>query len=166
MKILRRYHNKRPASAEDTDGNFFYSLIPGDPDTIDKTAGRIIDNSRTLLDFVCVDIEPRVIGFQPLERFLENGGKNRILAYHKNTALAIKVLQAHKEGAIEIRFTPEPPIVALIGDQREVSITCITNKEGTNLKKVECLYTNSPAITQLAVDYFEKLWKQAEIFHY
>jgi sugar-specific transcriptional regulator TrmB len=164
-KLIRRYKSKRQTSAaENKVGNFFYTLIPGDPDTIDKTAGKIIENSRTLLDFVCVDIEPHVIGFQPLEQFLENGGKNRILAYNRNTAMATKVLQAHKEGAIEIRFTSEPPVVALIGDQREVSITCSTS-EGIDLKKMECLYTNSPAITQLAVDYFEKLWKKAKIFH-
>ena len=163
-KIIRRYRNKRLAPSESCGCNFFFTLIPGDPDTIDKNAGKIIDNSQTLVDFVCVDIEPRIIGFQPLERFLDKGGKNRILAYNKNTSLAKKVLQAHKKGGIEIRFTPEPPIVALIGDQKEVSITCITNKKGTDLKKIECLYTNSPAIIELAVDYFERLWKQAESF--
>jgi sugar-specific transcriptional regulator TrmB len=167
MKIIEHYQNKRKTSAENKTSTIFYSLIPGDPDTIDKTAGKIFENSRKTVDFVCVDIEPHIIGFLPLERFLENGGKNRILAYNKNKnrALASKVLQAHREGSIEIRFTCEPPIVALIGDQREVSISCMLKKEGIDLKKVEALYTNSPAITELAVDYFEKLWKQAEIFH-
>ncbi len=163
LKILRRYQNKRSA-AEKKVGSYFYTLVPGDPDTIDKTAGRIINNSHESLDFVCVDIEPHIVGFQPLERFLENGGKDRILAYNKNESLARKVLEAHKKGAIEIRFTSEPPIVALIGDQKEVSITCITPKSGKNLKEMECLYTNSPAITQLAVDYFERLWQKAEAF--
>jgi len=164
MKILRRYQNKTQLSAEKKTCSFFYTLVPGDPGTIDKIAGKIISNSKTGVDFVCVNIEPHIIGFQPLERFLENGGKNRIITYNKNTALARKVLKAHKQGSIEIRFTSEPPVVALIGDKREVSISCVTSESGENLKNMECLYTNSPAITQLAVDYFERLWKLAEIF--
>ncbi len=163
LKILRRYENKKPLTEENRDGTFFYSLIPGDPEIIDKTAGRIISNSQTCIDFVCVDIDPHMIGFKPLEIFLENGGKDRILAYKKNAALAHKVLEAHKKGGIEIRFTNELPVVALIGDKREVSIVCLTSKWG-NLKKMECLYTNSPAITELAVDYFERLWNKAEKF--
>jgi sugar-specific transcriptional regulator TrmB len=163
LEVLRRYQNRRPNYGETRNGTFFYSLIPGNPEIIDKTAGRIISNSQTSIEFVCVDIEPHMIGFLPLENFLKNGGKDRILAYNKNTTLAQKVLDAHKKGAIEIRFTQELPIVALIGDKKEVAITCITSSRG-NLKEMEGLYTNSPAIIKLASDYFERLWKTAERF--
>ncbi len=162
IEILRRYQNRKPVE-ENKSGTFFYSLIPGDPEIIDKTAGRIINNSQTCIDFVCVDIDPHIIGFRPLELFLEQGGKDRILAFNRNTALAKKVLEAHKKGSIEIRFTNELPVVALIGDKREVSIVCLTSEWG-NLKKMECLYTNSPAITELAVNYFDRLWSAAEKF--
>lgn len=160
LEIVMRYQKRVPKPSIRGTGTFFYSLIPGNPDIIDKTAGRIMDNSKVSIEFVCVDIDPHMLGFTPLEKFLKNGGNDRILAYHKNTALAQKILEEYKKG-IEIRFTSEPPIVALIGDKKEVSIT---SRRGNNLKEVECLYTNSPVITELVIDYFERLWKQAERF--
>jgi len=70
-----------------------------------------------------------------------------------------EVLKNFKNCPIEIRFTPELPIVTLIGDKKIASIMiCRSN----NAKEIEALLTNSPAIVELARDYFEKLWSSGE----
>jgi sugar-specific transcriptional regulator TrmB len=157
--ILEQYHNKRPKTVTSGQGTYFYSLLPGNHEVIDKTAGKVMESSHNTLEFICVDIYPRMIGFKPLEDFFKRGGKDRILAYNKDEALAMKVLQAFEKGAVEIRFMPKlskPPIVALIGDKKEAMII---SREGNSPEETECLFTNSPVIAELASEYFEKLWK-------
>ena len=67
-------------------------------------------------------MDPHAIGFKPLKDFFERGGKERLILYKKNPSLIREVLKNFKNCPIEIRFTPELPIVTLIGDKKIASI--------------------------------------------
>lgn len=161
-EILRQYQNK--SSKTENKSGYFYILLPFNLDVMDKTATRIISKSQTSIDFACIDIYPGIIDLEQLDDFLKRGGRDRILAYNKDVVIARKVLQSHK-GDIEIRFVSkrsEGPIVALVGDKKEVMIV---GSRGETPEERQCLFTNSPVIAELTAAYFDSLWRRAERFY-
>jgi sugar-specific transcriptional regulator TrmB len=162
-EILRQYQNKISKTETSDSGNFFYNLFPGKQRLIDVYSRKIIELSQENLDFVCVNIYPPIIGYEPLDDFFKRGGINRILAYNRNDELTGKVLRSHEKGAIEIRYISRPigsPIVALVGDKK---VALIIVKKGNAIEERECLFTNNPVIAELTANYFENLWNCADI---
>lgn len=163
-EILKQYPNKISREETDESENFFYNLLPGKQRLIDLYSKKIIEKSQDIIYFVCHDIYPLIIDYEPLEDFLDRGGKDRILSYTRNEELARKVIGSHKKDSIEIRFIPnhcDLPVVALLGDKKEALIVI---KKGDTPEESECLFTNNPVIVELTKCYFENLWVIAERF--
>ncbi len=165
-RLLQHFQVNNTENLHEIDPKFV--IIPKREASIHQFT-KALNNAQTSYDgvFFCdaVSLLPQMFD-EPFEEFLRKGAKIRIIACKaKNIGVLQKRTQAFRsKGSFEVRYTPRSLLAtSSIFDGKAI---LVTNSTATKPDDTTSLWSNSPNIVGLAVNYFEQVWNEASSIAY